>query len=431
MQLQAHIGTEAGAISGNLYDIPNRWFLPKGLCQVSCDAENLSFVGVNTNRVLGSSIAFSRKQAILSTFGEYVERYGSAFEPLSKLRQGSYNDMIVAGHNVIHPDKLKYYADWQFDNPKFPYKKLTTDSKVAWVEGVNLTDNKPIWVPALSVFLPHNCFFDNEIQYSLNTSTGIAAGATVKDVMKSGFLECTEREAFTRFWYCQKQLLPQIPIYSTELILEQFRNNVFIKRLFANRRVKITTFDLSSLVPVQTVVVFLYFKYKGKIMQSMGAASRFLKEDAIIKATLEAYQGIEYAIMLDKIESKWTSNEANFSDVNEFSRHFAFYNRFPEYRQEIPILQEALKSKGNTNTIECEDTSRTMSSFADLSICKLDDIIYVPLTTPDIKDLGYEVGRIIIPEWSLLTGMHDRPFLGAKHWGTPEDLFLNFPHPFP
>lgn len=423
--------TEAGLISGNLYKIPNRWFLPSGLHQTSCDADNLDFVDSNIKRVLGSAIGLTQKDSIASTLGEFFERYCSAYQSKKSLVQASYEDLVGSGRNALHPQNLKHYADWQRASGSIQYKLLTVEEQISWIAGWDMIRNENILVPAFSVFLPHNRYFDNNNDYLLNTSTGVAAGRTIADAVRGGFLECVEREAFSQFWYRQNDMLDQIPAYSSDLILSEFAQNAVIRRLFDNPKVRLMAFDLSGLGPVETVVVFLYFKYKGRVFQSMGAASRFNKTDAIIKAALEAYQGVEYAILVDKKEDNWTVNKADYSNVDDFSRHFAFYNRFPELRQEVPILRRAQEGESNTDQMVRQPTSRMMQAMNELPKAGLEHVIYVDITTPDARESGYEVVRVITPGWSLLTGMHDRPFLGANALCAEENLFLNLPHPFP
>ncbi len=427
MKYQQIISTEAGLISGNLYKIPNRWFLPYGLHQVSCDGDNLSYIGSNVDRVLGAAIGLSFKDAIGSALGEFFERYCSSFERENKLLKGSYQELSSKGHHLIKIDLLQYYANWQYDS--LPYQPIDGESEISWIEGYDILNQKKILVPALSVFLPHNRYFDNEKDYVLNTSTGVAAGASQKDAIKGGFLECVEREAFTKFWYLQEDLLESIPNYTPEIVLETYKKNRIINHLFNNPKVEISIFDLSNLVPVETIVVFLFFKYKGRIFQSMGSASRFLKEDALIKAILEAYQGVEYSILLDKKEEYWNKNEVDFSNVDDFSRHFAFYNRFPNFRQEVPIIKKAIEGKSNTSIIY--EYPGKMKSMEDINKLDIPHLIVVDLSTCDAKESGFEVVRVLTPTWSLLTGMHSRPFLGGKSLLGAPNIYLKYPHPFP
>jgi ribosomal protein S12 methylthiotransferase accessory factor YcaO len=59
----------------------------------------------------------------------------------------------------------------------------------------------------------------------------------------------------------------------------------------------------------------------------------------------------------------------------------------------------------------------------------LDEIYYTNLTTIDVKQLGFEVVKVITPKLNLLTGNFNYPYLGL--FGNKNDLFTEFPHPFP
>jgi len=68
------------------------------------------------------------------------------------------------------------------------------------------------------------------------------------------------------------------------------------------------------------------------------------------------------------------------------------------------------------------------------------DVIIVNLTTSDVKDIGFNIIKVIVPELIPLHSNHDFPFKGSKRlvevpkkWGKKlEEKELNlFPHPFP
>lgn len=177
------------------------------------------------------------------------------------------------------------------------------------------------------------------------------------------------------------------------------------------------------------MVVFLYFDYKGRRYQSLGCAARFNKRDALLKATLEAYQGVEYAISL--MEKKILPEVMDSSQINDFDAHFHFYNQYPECRQASKILREAqCFHEGDTCLYQDPDKK-------DLSFCPerlkemgLRQLLYKDITPIDVASIGYRVVRVVTPGWALLTGQHAWPFLGQV-FGEGEDLFLEYPHPFP
>lgn len=431
MRHNALITTEAGLITGNLFQVPSRWFLPEGLFQISCDSANMHYVGMGTDIVLGSAIGTTQRSALGSAIGEFCERYCASLAPASRLTVASYAQM-VAQHGeaaVLPPNAYRLYADWQYAQPAFPYRRCADEAPIAWVQGQSLLHPQPVWVPAYLVFMPHDSArYDQGITYALPTSTGIAAGRTLAEATQGGFLECAERHAFTTFWYKQRTL-PPLPVYDAATIVEAYPDHEWLRRLYANTQVRIRVVDLGSLGPVETVVVFLRYRYKNQERLSMGAASRFTKPEALIKAALEAYQGVEYGIMLDKKEKDWNVNEENFANVNDFHKHFLFYSRFPELQARVPVFQQLLAPA--TDTIQLYTGPDRLRSMTEVAKAGLEHLVAVDLTTPDVRDMGLHVVRVLTPGWAYITGMHDRPFLGAAVFDNCPDLFTELPHPFP
>jgi ribosomal protein S12 methylthiotransferase accessory factor len=155
-------------------------------------------------------------------------------------------------------------------------------------------------------------------------------------------------------------------------------------------------------------------------------------EEAFLKAALEAYQGIEYGILLFNKELNWKENQENFENVDSFAKHFLFYNIFPEYRNEVPLIRRALESTNGAPQEYFHFTSRPENVTLDtLKSASCSKIIAIDLTTPDVESAGYSVARVIVPEFAYLTGSHSVPFLGGSAFKEKADLFLRLPHLFP
>lgn len=433
MNYDAFINTEAGLITDNFLKIPTRHFVPRGLYQVSCESDNLGFVGFNADHVNGSSIGFSYQHAYMAALGEYFERYCASYEPRN-LTRASY-ETLSRDANVLHPDKLKFYAPWQYESPEFPFQKFTVNDEIAWVQGTDLANNKKIWVPAFMVYFQHNArYYDHGKVFMQSTSTGMASGATIDQSIRGAFLEVAERHAFTNFWYNQKALAEKVPVYHPQDILNAFPNNKKLAVLLKKTRLKIHVVDLEAFGPVQTMLSIFFYPYKDKVMMCVGAASRFDKEEAILKSLLEGYQSVEYAIVLFQKLKGWISDYKDFNDVNDFGKHFIFYSAFPQYRENVPIIQRVMNESMDhaPRTIAKEEPGK-MTGMDDFKASGAEHIIYVDLSLRDIRDIGFHVSRIVVPGWSYMTGSHRIPFLGAdvykdKH---KDELFTKYPHFFP
>lgn len=420
-------GSLASFLSGSLYFIPNRLFMPKELHHTACEGKNLQYVGAQIDNLPGGSIAFDRKSAILSTVGEFAERYSASFQSEHQhllYKDITYNELSQI-ENVVEFKYLKYYQDDQYQGD-FPYTRITEDTPIDWVEGFCFIQQKKIFFPAELVFLPYRV--TNQQHYWAQTSTGLSAHINDLLSMTGGYLECEERNAFSNWWYKQNKI--KLIKYSQETILENFLSEE-IRILYKNNRVKIDIYDLGEFSNVETMVCFIQFEYKNKPYITIGCSSRFNKEEALIKACLEAYQGIDFAILLCNKENWIDDAEHDFSKLDEFDKHFAYYNKYPDIREKVPIYIDLLKGD-HTYAQEIVYFDNKVASFSRAEFLNkaknISHILSFDLTTTDIHDCGYKVFRTVIPGFHLLTGNHNTPFLGFFE---PEELFTYFPHPFP
>lgn len=414
-------------IHGNQYQIPTRRCLPTGLFQSYVEASHLNLLASNTDKIQGSGIGFNQIEAHNSAIGEWVERYAASHQDFKDLVFATEDELKSQHKSILPVESYIPFLPEQYGED-LPYHPWNKEAKISWIEGKNILNQQSILVPAFAVHLPHNTDWDQKKSYVLQTSTGISAGENLQKSMIGGFLECAERNAFAEFWYRQDYWIHRIRRMNQSSVLKAYPNPN-IQHLFDNTRVQIQLFDLSPISPIETHVVVLFFPYKGQILQSMGCAARFNREDSIIKACLEAYQGIEYAIGLSQKPADWILDQEGFVSINSFDKHFAFYNRFPHWRVKSPILQAA--SLLDTFFPKNEKTKKKIRAWEEVNQLGLSHILVVPLSTEDVQSQGFEVVRVIVPGWNLLTGVHTQPFLKNLHPQVGENLFTTYPHPFP
>ncbi len=79
------------------------------------------------------------------------------------------------------------------DNIETVYDSYSDDMKIDWVWGYSLIDNNPKLIPASLVFLSRNTFEGN---FAPIGSSGMSAGATIKDAILQGLFELIEHDAW-------------------------------------------------------------------------------------------------------------------------------------------------------------------------------------------------------------------------------------------
>ena len=426
---QSLTGNLASFIPGDFYFLPNRFFLPEGVYQTTCEGKNLIFLGAQNNQITAGSISFTENEAIISTFGEFVERYCGSFQmqQAENILENISHSSLSKENEVLSFKYLNLYKEEQYKNENFPYKPIIVDTPLDWVKAYCHIIQKEIFVPCDFVFLPyrHSKLVKNHWD---QTSTGMAAHISTENAIKGGYLECEERNAFCKWWYLQEYEIENQTKYRQEDISKFYSHNDEVQKLYNNDRVRIITYDLGHYSNVETIVCFLIFHYKNKEYIAIGCSSRLNKEDAIIKACLEAYQGIDYAILLCNRENWLNGADENFNLIDGFDKHYAFYNLFPQFRDKIPLYKHLRNNKFS----DIKFFPDKMKSFDFQYIRNQNNIphlISIDLTTIDVRSLGFEVHRVIVPGFHLLTGSHKTPYLGF--FKDEHNLFTEFPHPFP
>ncbi len=426
--MQNLIHRTAGFLNEDVLKIPNRRFVPDCLYQRVVSGNNLQLLGCRHTKLQGSSIAFDPEQCLKAAMGEFVERYAAANYRSEEWAIGSM-DGLGNGHRFLPLDCYRYYNQAQYQRLQaYGIKPLDREDIIAWTHARDYLSGETYTVPAFSIYLPYENDRCREATFMVgSTSTGIAAGASTQDALISGFCECAERHAFAQFWYRQEHV--SYKQYTSALIRRYYKGDKRVQQLFGNPHVAMKAFDLSPFSPIETMVVFLYFTYKGRLYQSLGCAARFSKRDALVKAALEAYQGVEYAISL--MDKQRLPEKMDLSNIHDFDAHFHFYNQYPDCRKSSKILREAQDwEHGDDNIFQDEKKIGQKFCIEDLRAMGLSYLLYKDITPIDVAAIPYRVLRVVTPSWALLTGQHEWPFLGQV-FGEDEDLFLTYPHPFP
>lgn len=417
-----------GFINKPKLKVPRNLNLPTDLRERVCFSDHLYVMQNNRTSIHGGGIAFSEQEADLAALGEYMERYASSFQLKDQLCYGSYKELKNTRH-CYPPHRINYFTEAQYCDPKFKLHRLQENSLTHWIKGWNYITKEEIWLPFFMVNVEN---IKGDGLFHKNTSTGTASHTKVDQAIQGGLLECIERDAFAKFWYFQHRR--QHKKYAQIFILEKFKTDQRIQQLFATNRVKITTYDLSEYALCPTFVVFILFKKGNKVYQSVGSATRFNQKEALVKAAIEAYQGIEYtAFACEQYKEVLTQEKIetfDFSEIDSFKKHYALYNLYPNLVQQVPILQD-VRSEVNYTTTWVEYHPHHVLNFTAHELMKkgINEVYYAHLNTKDTLQLGFEVIKVVTPQLSLLTGDFNYPYLGL--FDSQENLFTSFPHPFP
>ncbi len=414
----------ASMLNGAILFPGNKYFLPKELSTASVKGENFSYIGLYGFRDLdGNAVGFGKEHALRAAFGEIFERYCSQI-PVDPTYYGSFNG-LSKDFNIINPAKFNNFDQSVFEDKKIEIDRVTPNTDMYWVQGFDHISGKNILVPEQVAGFSN---FSNG-RYFYSTTTGMAAGANIEHAKATALLESIERHGFSQFWYLQKEI--EFKKHSSQMILDHYPESRRIKAIYDNKRVKHTIFDLTEFTYVPTYFVFVEYHYKGKYEYSLGCASRFCQKEALIKAGLEAYQGIGYGNILKerfKSEYKPLKKMDLKKTINQFNKHFWFYHAYPSQRKLIPIFNQ-LKDDNFTPVKDHSNLPiKDFDSFREHS--GVENLIVIDFSERQAVELGYYVCRVLTPDLILLTGNHAIPYTNYELF-KGRNLFLEMPHFFP
>lgn len=381
-------------------DIPGYYF--------SAVAKDPAFTWQTASGGIGTTEAAARCVAI----AEALERYAGAVAtmPLQRINK-------LEGHSVLGYQDFALFSKCQHQMPDFPWALPSNEAGI-FGEVYSMVDQSPVWVPQECINLGSSL---STIQRP-SLSSGLAAHTCPHLAMLRATQELIERDAFSQTW-----------IYSLpgrELVVpESYLALVSEKQGF------IQAFDITQAWnPHPVIVVCGYLPKMGVKRYALGVACRENEPDAFHKAWQEWLQGVCFASYLSERDTQQDS------ELSDFEAHAVYYTRHPKQWLQVPMWKQRSTlralAKGDPTLDSVQTRLRTLVDHLEREGVRL---YYRNLTTPDVRESGLVVVRVLSPELSHLHGDESCPFLGSGrqdiHWRYPDiprpkGPFPNiFPHP--
>jgi ribosomal protein S12 methylthiotransferase accessory factor len=313
------------------------------------------------------------------------------------------------------------------------------DTPVRWVWGYSLTEEKPKLVPASLVYMNY-LFGEEEPVIGRNASSGLAANLTLEEAILAAVLEIVERDAFTICWLSKRP--------GRKIIVDDDELKGFLRQRFHfdHPKVEISIHDITLDVPIASL--FCVIKRPSELGPAVcvGSTSRLDAKQALRKCFLEAGQGIPYFRYLLSQLKDWVPSE-DYMNLTSFDHHCVFYLKRPDLVPEAFAFLDEVDGTVPLSSIPDRSTGRVLSDVqrcVELLKSAGLEVIVVEITTPDIREIGFRVVRVLIPGMVPLHGVYKFPFLGSKRLaqfpmrsnsgqgnGHESKTFNTYPHPFP
>lgn len=377
-----------------------------GLHMYQClSANTVDLFGVSREVSSGGlGVHEKKKIAMTSCLAEALERYCMSFIPKKEI----INCLKSKFDKEQTFEDFSLYSNHQYS--KFSNFLNPNKKSIDWTKIYSIDGNAFKYWPASLIYLP----FDINKPVAETTSTGMAAGFTLDDCIKSGLLELIERDALM-INFMQRLNPPEIDVNSISGFNKKLIN--IIKQEY-----NIKIYELYSDINVPIYLGIIYKKEGKKIHYGIGACANLDSDYAINKTLKECLFTYFYSLNIMDVRQK------DPDKIQSLYEHFLYY-------QDDNFDNLLFDSKVISYQKRCVDYKMLLKNLKDIGI----EVYYKELTTDDIKNTGIKVVKVIAPSLIDLNKSHIYPRLGAKRFfEVPKKLGLNYndnltkmPHPFP
>jgi ribosomal protein S12 methylthiotransferase accessory factor len=373
----------------------------------------------------------TRCGAASACVGEALERYSAAYVQRDRIVVVSASEL---GDAAVAPERFALFSERQLRQERFPFRRFTRDTRVAWVAGRALPDGAEAWLPAELVFLS-DVVESGEPRVAYATSSGLACAPTLDAALVRCLCELLERDAFMIAW-AGRLSLPLLDWAEDETVSE------LDARLFAPLGLGYAAVDLSAFHQLPSVLGVVRAPHGRAGALGVGAGTAPTVEQAWRKALSEAAAaraaGPKLALVDDRDLGRHGLRVASFED------HIRYYS--DRSRAEAASFLDASIERTPTALVPLLEGD-TPADHVEALCARVEtagsSAYWVDVTSPDVASLGLVVARVVAPELCMLDVVHSARFLGGERLyggaatlglrrGRLEERDVNpDPHPFP
>jgi len=393
-------------------------------CRLCATDEVLGTTSVDHTGGINASPTIARAAAI----GEAVERYAGAADARHTAPLTSADEL---GACAVAPERFTYFLPEQYATPDFPFVPFTGTTRLRFAEALALPSCERVQVPAQLVYLARPPADEELIAYP--TSNGLACAATFEEAVLAGLLELIERDAFMVAW-ASRLSLPLLD-WREDVELERFA------RLYLEPAgLRHAGVDASCFFGVPTVFGVVHGGPGDAGLLGVGAAAAPTVQEATRKALAEAFSVQRGARDLALAAVEIPQPDA----IRDFDDHLLYYCD-EENAERVAFLDASTRRRPTSAVapIAGGDVKDLIEAVVRLLGQRGVSVFAADVTTPDVREVGLVVVRVLSTELCPLDVIHLARFLGprrlfhAAHELGLRDAPLTLgttnhdPHPFP
>ena len=409
-------------------DEPNLPHFVSVTCDLSPFTDGLAYA---TN---GSGASFDETKAKTKALCEAIERYSQCIYKENEFTKTSYEKIK---RKALNPKAIVSFSEKQLKELKGGKFLVGFDEKTVfkWVNGFNLSSNKPTLIPAQLVY--YNYKLKEEPAINIPLSTGAALGCSFEETVCKGIYEIVERDAFMISYL---NMLPRERVNLEKIENEEIQKFV---QIFKDYELMMNVYDITTDMLIYSFVCLILDNKLNFL--SVGLKSSLNPIDGILGAIEEAYQtrsvGRRDMETVEKSRIEWLREHSE--EISSFFDRCVFWFG-KEMMEKLDFWLKSKKEKdGNKlKNLSSGDWKKDLKFLLKVFSEKKMDVLYVDVTTHDVKELGFYVLKVIIPgmqplhlkeKYKYLGGkrLYEVPYLlGYKKRIVREEELNQLPHPF-
>jgi thiazole/oxazole-forming peptide maturase SagD family component len=143
------------------------------------------------------------EEMVIRTLGETIERYAQ-FLPAQRgqhqVLMATQEELRAAGKRVAATEPWQFFTPAQLGRAGFPFVSLPAETPIGWVACPSLSEDGEWWVPAQQALVGY-VRSDGEPPYMAGVTTGTAAHTRLADGTLNALLELVQIDAAVGHWY--------------------------------------------------------------------------------------------------------------------------------------------------------------------------------------------------------------------------------------
>jgi thiazole/oxazole-forming peptide maturase SagD family component len=376
--------------------------------------------------IAGTGISY--EEATIGGLAETIERY-ALYRSFGAKRQevvfAPYHNMVT-NSRVLIPENLQYFSDSQLARPGFPFSRLSSETVIGWVSTRSLLNDSICWVPA-QISLIDYLRQPNEPQFMFGVSTGTAAHTRIDQAFKNALLELIQIDSAMGNWYGdQSPVLLRLGNNSRTKTVEEL-----IRRHF-HRYGPIPCFYYLPSADLRALTIACVIEDKQIPKFAVGLGCDLCLARAVYKAFLEGVAVAKLAkVNVFRQATEESANVINPSKIYDLDTNVAYYAVEGEstLRAKFHVGSSGVSPSDLPEDVDSGITS-DLSHLVEGFISTGKELVFLDLTTTDIRDLGFCVIRVWSPD-TICLSLPSAPPAMHPRFEAYGGITNETPHPYP